>query len=108
MMESTHLHEEPGDESLSDVDVVVSGIEIGRGPLQIEPIHDPGQLLPHVVRRFERAVIHEVVVAPLHVLHICKETSLTVIDFAHFKQRGPGQNSPKTCVAESVYKMRLR
>lgn len=61
----THLHEEAGDQRSADVDVVVSAAELGAPPRQVEALHDPGQLLPHVVRRHQRAVVDEIVVAPL-------------------------------------------
>ena len=38
------LHEEPRAERPSDVDVVVLGGEVGRGALQVEPVHDAAQL----------------------------------------------------------------
>ena len=67
----TYLHEEPGDERLPDVDVVVPGGEVGGAARHVEAVHDPGQLLPHVVGRLEGAVVDEVVVAPVGVLHVC-------------------------------------
>lgn len=45
-----HLHEEAGAERLADVDVVVSAGEFCAPTGQVEAVHDPGQLLPHVVR----------------------------------------------------------
>ena len=34
------------------------------------PVHDPAELLPHVVSGFEGSVVDEVVVTPLGVLHV--------------------------------------
>lgn len=62
---ASDLHEEAGDECAADVGVVVSVGELGAAPRQAEAVHDPRQLLPHVVRRHQRAVVHEVLVAPL-------------------------------------------
>lgn len=45
-----YLHEEAGAERLADVDVVVSAGEFCAPAGQVEAVHDPGQLLPHVVR----------------------------------------------------------
>ena len=67
----TNLHEESRDECFPDVDVVLSAAEVRAGSLEVEAIHDARQLLPHVVGRFEGAVVAEVVVAPLRVLVIC-------------------------------------
>ena len=60
-----HLHKEPTHQRASDVQVVVLATEVGGSPLDIEPLHDPGELLAYVVCRHERAVVEEVVVAPL-------------------------------------------
>ena len=60
-----HLHEEAGAERATDVDVVVPAGELGAAPREAEAVHDARQLLPHVVRRHQRAVVDKVVVAPL-------------------------------------------
>ena len=52
--------------------VVVSAGEVGGGALEVEPVHDAGQLLSHVVRGLEGAVVDEVIIAPLGVLVVCK------------------------------------
>ena len=70
-----HLHEEAGDERLPDVDVVVAGGEVGGAARHVEPVHDPGQLLAHVVGRLQRPVVDEVVVAPVGILHVCGTAS---------------------------------
>lgn len=44
-----YLHEEPRDEGLPDVEVVVLAAELGAGPAKVEAVHDPRQLLSHVV-----------------------------------------------------------
>ena len=67
-----HLHEEARDQRLADVDVVVLAVEVRAGALEGEPVHDAGQLLPHVVGRLEGPALDEVVVAPLHVLIVCQ------------------------------------
>ena len=61
----SHLHEEAGAERAADVDVVVPAGELGAAPREAEAVHDARQLLPHVVRRHQRAVVDKVVVAPL-------------------------------------------
>ena len=48
-----HLHEEAGAERLPDVQVVILAGEVRAGSLQVEPVHDPTELLPHVVGRFQ-------------------------------------------------------
>lgn len=45
-----YLHEEAGAQRLADVDVVVPAGELCAPAGQVEAVHDPGQLLPHVVR----------------------------------------------------------
>lgn len=67
----TNLHEETGNERLPDVNVVVPRVEVGGRALQIEPVHDARQLRAHVVRRRQRPVVDEVLVAPLRRLVIC-------------------------------------
>lgn len=67
----TDLHEEASDQRPADVNVVVSAVELGAPPRQVEAVHDPGQLLPYVVRRHQRAVVDEIVVAPLGGLVVC-------------------------------------
>ena len=64
-MAPAHLHEEAGAEGAADVDVVVPAGELGAAARQAEAVHDAGELLPHVVRRHQRAVVHKVVIAPL-------------------------------------------
>ena len=66
-----HLHEEAHDERLPDVDVVVTTRELGAGPAQVEPVHDPRKLLSYIVSALHRPVVDEVVVAPLRVFLIC-------------------------------------
>lgn len=65
-----YLHEEAGEKSLPDVQVVVLAGELGTRPSQGETIHDPGQLVSYIVRGLEGAVAYKVVVAPLSVLAI--------------------------------------
>lgn len=60
-----HLHEESSAERSSDVDVVISACELCAAARQVETVHDPGQLLPHVVSRHQRTVVNKVVIAPL-------------------------------------------
>lgn len=48
-----HLHEEARAESPTDVDVIISAGELCAPTRQVEAVHDPGQLLPHVVRRHQ-------------------------------------------------------
>lgn len=60
-----HLHEEASAERPANVDVVISTGELSAPAGQVEAVHDPGQLLPHVVRRHQRAVVDKVVIAPL-------------------------------------------
>lgn len=45
----TDLHEEASDQRSADVGVVVSAAKLGAPPRQAEAVHDPGQLLAHVV-----------------------------------------------------------
>lgn len=48
-----YLHEEASAERSADVDVVISAGEFCAPAGQVEAVHDPGQLLPHVVRRHQ-------------------------------------------------------
>lgn len=70
---SAHLHEEAGAERPSDVDVVISACELRAPTRQVEAVHDPGKLLPHIVGRHQRAVIDKVVIAPLVRLMVWKK-----------------------------------
>ena len=45
------LHEEPGTERLPDVKVVVLAGEVSAGSLEVKSVHDPTELLTHVVGR---------------------------------------------------------
>lgn len=67
----TDLHEEASDQRSADVNVVVPAAELGAPPRQVEAIHDPGQLLANVVCRHQRAVVDEIVIAPLGGLVVC-------------------------------------
>ncbi len=53
LMCDVHLHEEAGAERSADVDVVISAGELRAPAGQVEAVHDPGQLLPHVVSRHQ-------------------------------------------------------
>ena len=64
---SPHLTEEARNESLPDVDVVVSTGELCTGTTKTEAVHDPGQLVSNTVGQLDRPVADEVVVAPLGV-----------------------------------------
>lgn len=44
-----HLHEEAGAERPADVGVIISAGELCAPARQVEAVHDPGQLLAHVV-----------------------------------------------------------
>lgn len=48
-----HLHEETGAERPANVDVVIPAGELRAPTGQVEAVHDPGQLLPHVVGRHQ-------------------------------------------------------
>lgn len=48
-----YLHEEAGAERFADIDVVISAGKFCASPWQVEAVHDPGQLLPHVVSRHQ-------------------------------------------------------
>ena len=52
-LQVSHLHEEAGAERLPDVQVVILAGEVRAGSLQVEPVHDPTELLPHVVGGFQ-------------------------------------------------------
>mmetsp|Transcript_48960 Transcript_48960/g.116583 ORF Transcript_48960/g.116583 Transcript_48960/m.116583 type:complete len:518 (+) Transcript_48960:640-2193(+) len=65
-----HLHEEARDEGLADVDVVVLGGELVRRQRQLEPRHQPSELLADGVARLEGARVEEVVVRPRPVLAV--------------------------------------
>jgi hypothetical protein len=64
----TDLHEEAGDQGLSDVDIVVAAGEFGAGALQVETVHDSGQLGSNAVGALQRTVVYKVLVAPRRVL----------------------------------------
>lgn len=69
--EQTDLHEKASDQRSADVDVIVPAVEIGASSRQVEALHDPRQLLAHVVSGHQRAVVHKVIVAPLSGFMIC-------------------------------------
>lgn len=53
LLPRVYLHEEAGAERPADVDVIISTGELCAPAGQIEAVHDPGQLLPHVVSRHQ-------------------------------------------------------
>lgn len=61
------LHEESLHESLANVDVIVLRCELGARTFQVEAIHDASELLSNIVGRLQRAIVNEVLVAPLRV-----------------------------------------
>ena len=63
-----HLHEEPGDQRLPDVVIVLLGLEGGGLEGEVEPLHDLCELGPDVVSRLHRPVIDVVVVTPGRVI----------------------------------------
>lgn len=75
---STDLHEESCDQCSANVDVVVSAGELCAAAGQAEAVHDPGQLLAHVVGRHQRPVVHKVVVAPLRQLVVSERREIYV------------------------------
>lgn len=74
-----YLHEEPGDQGFPDVEVVVPTGKVSAGAAEVEPVHDPGQLLSHIVRALQRPVVDKVVIAPLGVFLACKSKYNTVL-----------------------------
>ena len=52
-LQVSHLHEEAGAERLPDVQVVILAGEVRASSLQVEPVHNPAELLPHVVGRLQ-------------------------------------------------------
>ena len=70
---TTNLHEKSRAECFSNIQVVIFACEVCAGPLEIESVHDPAELLPHIVRRLEGSVVDKVVITPLGVLHVLLE-----------------------------------
>ena len=68
-----NLHEKSWAECLPYIQVVIFACEVCAGPLEIEPVHDPAELLPHIVCWLEGSVVDEVVITPLGVLHVLLE-----------------------------------
>jgi len=58
------LHEEASDQSLADVQVVVTAVEVGAASRQLEPLHDARELGSHVVTLGHRTSVDEVVERP--------------------------------------------
>ena len=48
-LQMSHLHKEAGTQSFPDVEIVIFAGEVSAGPLEIEPVHDPTQLLSHII-----------------------------------------------------------
>jgi len=63
-----HLHEEPGDQRLPDVDVVLLGLKGGGLEREVEPLHDLGELGADIVGRLHRPVVDVVIVTPGRVI----------------------------------------
>ena len=59
-----NLHEEAGDQSLPDVQIIISAREIRATSGQRKSVHDASQLCTYVVTVRHRAVVHEVIEAP--------------------------------------------
>ncbi len=53
LLKCDYLHEEAGAERSPYVDVVISAGELSAPAGQVEAVHYPGQLLPHVVSRHQ-------------------------------------------------------
>lgn len=82
-----YLHEEPGDQGFPDVEVVVPTGKVSARAAEVEPVHDSGQLLSHIVRALQRPVVDKVVIAPLRVFLACKSkynTGLHVLLYEHY------------------------
>lgn len=67
------LHEEAGNESLPDVQVIIPGAEVRARSSEVESVHDPGQLRSHLVCTLQRPVVDEVVVTPLGLVAVLLE-----------------------------------
>lgn len=66
----TDLHEETGDEGLSDVGVVIARGEVAGDEGKIVADHDSGELLADIVGRLHAPLVDEVLVGPLGILGI--------------------------------------
>jgi hypothetical protein len=64
------LHEEPLEESLPDVQVIVFTGELSTGTPQAQSVHDPGELLPNIVCRLQGTTAYKIVKAPLSILSV--------------------------------------
>lgn len=67
-----YLHKKSCHQCLPDVYIIITTVEVSATSSKIEPVHDPGKLLSHIISRFERTMLDEVIITPLSIFMICK------------------------------------
>ena len=64
------LHEEASDQSLPDINIILSAFKVCARPLQFESVHDSRQLCSHVIGTLKRAKVHKIVIAPVWIFMV--------------------------------------
>ena len=63
-LQMSNLHEIPSEHSLSNVDVVVTAVEICAAQLEVKPGHDAHQLLSNIISSLQRSMVNKILIAP--------------------------------------------
>ena len=64
MLQMSYLHEIPSKHSLSNVDVVITAVEISAAQLEVKPGHDVHQLLSNVISSLQHSMVDKILIAP--------------------------------------------
>ena len=73
-----YLHKKSSHKCFPDVQIIVATVEISAATCQVEPVHDSGKLLPHIVSWLEWSMLNKVVVTPLYVFMVYVTIKITV------------------------------
>mmetsp|Transcript_9474 Transcript_9474/g.20872 ORF Transcript_9474/g.20872 Transcript_9474/m.20872 type:complete len:262 (-) Transcript_9474:1130-1915(-) len=63
LLQVGNLHEEPRNQSLPDVGIILLVLEGGRHQGQPQPLHNPLQLVPDILRRLQAPPVHKIILA---------------------------------------------
>lgn len=67
-LQMSYLHEIPSKHGLSNVDIVVTAVEISAAQLEIKPGHNAHELLSNIISSLQRSMVDEILIAPRLIL----------------------------------------
>lgn len=73
-----YLHKKSSHKCFPDVQIIVTTVEVSAATCQVEPVHDSGKLLPHIVSWLEWSMLNKVVITPLYVFMVYVTMKITV------------------------------